>query len=99
MQTALTVADVREIALPILRRHGVTRAGVFGSCARGDMTPGSDIDIMIEIEPEAVQDVYAYVGLKSYIAELFAEPVDVVDRAALKPYVRPPAESEAVYAF
>ncbi len=54
---------------------------------------------MIEIEPEAVQDVYAYVGLKSYVAELFAEPVDFVDRAALKSDVRRSAESEAVYAF
>ncbi|MGD1037657.1 MAG: nucleotidyltransferase family protein [Roseiarcus sp.] len=82
-----------------LRARGVTHAALFGSRARGDGRPDSDIDIMIEIEPEAVQDVYAYVGLKSYIAELFAEPVDVVDRAALKPYVRPPAEAEAVYAF
>jgi hypothetical protein len=82
-----------------LRARGVTHAALFGSRARGEDRPGSDIDIMIEIEPEAVPDVYAYVGLKSYIAELFAEPVDVVDRAALKPYVRPPAESEAVYAF
>ena len=82
-----------------LRARGVTHAALFGSRARGDDRPGSDIDIMIEIAPDAVQDVYAYVGLKSYIAELFSEPVDVVDRAALKPYVRPPAESDAVYAF
>ncbi len=81
------------------RARGVTHAALFGSRARGDDRPDSDIDIMIEIEPEAAPDVYAYVGLKSYIAELFAEPVDVVDRAALKPYVRPAAESEAVYAF
>ncbi len=54
---------------------------------------------MIEIEPEAAPDVCAYVGVKSDIAELFTEPVDGVDRAALKPYFRPPAESEAVYAF
>ncbi len=82
-----------------LRARGVTHAALFGSRARGDDQPGSDIDIMIEIAPDAVQDVYAYVGLKSYIAGLFAEPVDVVDRAALKPFVRPPAESDAVYAF
>jgi hypothetical protein len=82
-----------------LRARGVTHAALFGSRARGDDRADSDIDIMIEIEPEAVQDVYAYVGLKSYIAALFAEPVDVVDRAALKPHVRPPAESDAVYAF
>ncbi len=82
-----------------LRARGVAHAALFGSRARGDDRPDSDIDIMIEIEPEAIDDVYAYVGLKSYIAELFSEPVDVVSREFLKPYVRPPAEADAVYAF
>jgi len=82
-----------------LRARGVTHVALFGSRARGDDLPGSDIDIMIEIEPETVQDVYSYVGLKNYIANLFTEPVDVVDREALKPFVRAPAESDAIYAF
>jgi len=82
-----------------LKASGVSHAALFGSRARGDNRPDSDIDIMVEIEPEAVQDVYAYVGLKTYIAGLFTGPVDVVDRKALKSYVRPPAEGEAVYAF
>jgi predicted nucleotidyltransferase len=69
--------------------------------ARGDDRPDSDsdIDIMIDIAPDAVQDVYAYVGLKNYIAGLFTEAVDVVDREALKSYVRPAATADAVYAF
>ncbi len=71
-----------------LRERGVTHAALFGSRARGDNRPDSDIDIMIDIAPDAVQDVYAYVGLKNYIAGLFAGKVDVVDREALKPYLR-----------
>jgi len=82
-----------------LRERGVTHAALFGSRARGDNRPDSDIDIMIEIAPDAVQDVYAYVGLKNYIADLFTGSVDVVDREALKPYVRPAATADAVYAF
>ena len=82
-----------------LRERGVTHAALFGSRVRGDNRPDSDIDLLIDIDPEAVQDVYAYVGLKNYIAELFGEPVDVVTREALKPYVRPLAETDAVYAF
>jgi len=82
-----------------LRARGVTHAALFGSRARGDNRADSDIDILIEIEPEIVQDVYDYVGLKNFIAALFTRPVDVVDRNALKPYVRPPAEGDAVYAF
>ena len=82
-----------------LRERGVTHAALFGSRARGDNRPDSDIDIMIDIAPEAVQDVYAYVGLKNYIAGLFDGTVDVVDREALKSYVRPAATVDAVYAF
>jgi uncharacterized protein len=84
---------------PALRTRGVTHAALFGSRARGDNRPDSDIDIMIEIAPEIVQDVYDYVRLKNYIAALFTDRVDVIDRHALKPYVRAPAESDAVYAF
>ena len=47
-----------------LRSRGVRHAALFGSVARGTAGPASDIDIMIDIEPEAVRDVYAYVGLK-----------------------------------
>jgi predicted nucleotidyltransferase len=82
-----------------LRERGVTHAALFGSRLRGDNRPDSDIDLLIDIDPEAVQDIYAYVGLKNYIAELFSDPVDVVTREALKPYVRPSAETDAVYAF
>lgn len=82
-----------------LRARGVRHAGLFGSRARGDDGPGSDIDILVDIAPDTVGDIYAYVGLKEYVAGLFAEPVDVVDRNALKPHLRPPAEGDAVYAF
>jgi predicted nucleotidyltransferase len=82
-----------------LRERGVTHAALFGSRARGDNRPDSDIDIMIDIELEAHVSVYDYVGLKEYIAGLFEGPVDVVSRDGLKPYVRPAATDDAVYAF
>ena len=77
----------------------MTHVALFGSRARGDNRPDSDIDIMIDIAPDAAEDVYAYAGLKLYIAQLFDGPVDVVDREGLKPYVRPAATADALYAF
>ncbi|WP_342364293.1 nucleotidyltransferase family protein [Terrarubrum flagellatum] len=82
-----------------LRSRGVRHAALFGSVARGEARASSDIDILVEIEPEAVRDVYSYAALKTYIADFFDAPVDVVDRAALKPGLRGPAEADAVYAF
>jgi predicted nucleotidyltransferase len=84
---------------PELRGRGVVHAALFGSLARGDNRPGSDTDIMIDLDPEAPIGVWGYVGLKEYIASLFDGPVDVVNRAGLKPYVRPAALTDAIYAF
>jgi predicted nucleotidyltransferase len=82
-----------------LRERGVIHAALFGSRARGDNRPDSDIDIMVEIAPDAGIDLFQYVGIVQYIEELFPTPVDVADRAALKSLVRPRAERDAVYAF
>ena len=82
-----------------LRARGVAHAALFGSWARGDNRPGSDIDIMIEIDPEAHIGVFDYAGLKDYIAEFFDAPVDVVSRVGLKSYIRPAATADALSAF
>jgi predicted nucleotidyltransferase len=82
-----------------LRSRGVTHAALFGSRARGDARPDSDTDIMIEIDPDAAVGLWEYVGIKRYVASLFEGAVDVVDREALKPYVKPAAMSDAIYAF
>jgi hypothetical protein len=82
-----------------LRERGVLHAALFGSMARGDNHVGSDIDILIEIDPEVRMTVSDYVSLKEYIADLFDGAVDVVNRDALKSYIRPAATADAIYAF
>ena len=82
-----------------LRARGVSHAALFGSRARGDNRPDSDIDIMIEVDPAAGIGVYEYIALKDYIAALFDRPVDVVSRDGLKPYVKPAVTTDAIYAF
>ena len=82
-----------------LRLRGVKHAALFGSMARGNHRRDSDIDIMIEVDPDARMTVFDYVDLKEYIAGLFDEPVDVVNREGLKAYVRPAATDDAIYAF
>lgn len=82
-----------------LRDRGVAHVALFGSRARQDARTDSDTDILVEIEPSAHIGVWGYAGLKEYIATLFDGPVDVVDRAALKPDIGPAADTDAVYAF
>jgi predicted nucleotidyltransferase len=82
-----------------LRAHGVRHAALFGSVARNEQNAESDIDILVDLDPEIIVTIYDYSGLKDYIAGLFKEPVDVVDREALKPRLRPRASADAIYAF
>lgn len=96
----------KKIAIETLLRHqdalrarGVQHAALFGSVARGKAGAESDLDIFVEISPEAKIDIFKYAGLKRFIEELFPGRVDVVDREALKPLIRGRAESDAVYAF
>lgn len=93
---AIAVLQQHELDL---RARGVSRVAVFGSVARSDAGPRSDLDILIELDPDAGLDVFAYAGLKSYIAGLFEGEVDVVNRKALKPHLRAPSQREAIYAF
>jgi predicted nucleotidyltransferase len=82
-----------------LRERGVLHAALFGSVARGEDHHGSDVDIMIEVDPKARITVFDYVELKEYIANLFDGPVDVVNRDSLKSHVASTAQAHAVYAF
>lgn len=82
-----------------LRQRGVRHAALFGSLARGESTPSSDIDILVELEPGARIDLFDYVGITHYLVDLFPVRVDVSNKDTLKPHVRPSAESDAIYAF
>jgi hypothetical protein len=82
-----------------LRARGVAHAALFGSVARGDNRPDSDIDILVDLDPAIVVTIFDYAGVKDFIAAMFDRPVDVVSRESLKPRVRPRTTADAIYAF
>jgi predicted nucleotidyltransferase len=84
---------------PELRRRGVRHAALFGSAARRQDRPASDIDIMIDLDPNAPIGLFEYVAITQYLTDLFPVRVDIANRRSLKPLVRPSAERDAVYAF
>lgn len=82
-----------------LRERGVRHAALFGSVARGDNRPDSDIDILIEFDPDARLTIFDYVAIKRYVAGLFDQPVDVINRDRLKQHLRQSSLRDAAYAF
>lgn len=82
-----------------LRALGVQHAALFGSVARGEAHPESDLDIMVDIDPAVPMGVFEYVGIVQALQRLFPGPVDISNRQAQKAHVRASAERDAVYAF
>ena len=79
-----------------LTRSGVKRLGVFGSVARGEAGPRSDVDILIEFDH--VPDLYEFAALRDRLTDILGVQVDLTTPQALKPRVRSRVLSEVRYA-
>lgn len=82
----------------ICRRYRIVELAVFGSAARGDMRPDSDVDVLVEFEPGAHPGLGLF-RLEEELADLFGHPVDMTRKALLKPLVRPSALHDAVILY
>jgi uncharacterized protein len=92
------IAILQEHA-PALKAKGVLHAALFGSVARGDHRPDSDVDILVKIDPDAKIDLFQYVGITQYLDDVFQGRADVANHDCLKTFVKPEAERDAIYAF
>lgn len=78
--------EIKRKILPILRRHGVTKAAVFGSFVRGENKEGSDLDLLVELEDE--KSLLDLAGLKVELEELLKMRVDVLTYDSLHPLLK-----------
>jgi predicted nucleotidyltransferase/Zn-dependent peptidase ImmA (M78 family)/DNA-binding XRE family transcriptional regulator len=81
------------------RRNQIRSLSLFGSVLRPDLTPESDVDLLVEFEPEAQVGFLALSRLRRELSELLGRPVDLVPREGLKPLVEESllGEAELVY--
>lgn len=76
-----------EIA-EICRRYDVKELAVFGSAARGEMRPDSDIDLLVDFPPEARVSLLRHAAAERELTALLGRKVDLVSNRALKDAVR-----------
>lgn len=91
------IRQTLRACLPELReRYGVTVIGVFGSYARGEPRPDSDLDILIELEEPPRISLLDLVHLENYLSQLLGIKVQVAIQRNLKPRIRPQILKEVV---
>jgi predicted nucleotidyltransferase len=94
MEISKVLKDRREEILEIAASHGARNVQVFGSLARGEAGPDSDVDILVELDPgRSLLDIIA---IKQDLEDLLGCKVDVVTEAAISPYIREQVLKEAV---
>ena len=82
----ITVASVARVIVPILKKNGVVKAGIFGSVARGEATGKSDIDIVIK--QKGKKSLLDLVALERELKEKLGKNVDLLTYGGISPYLK-----------
>tara|TARA_Y100000310_G_C20660628_1_gene804527 strand:- start:2083 stop:2373 length:291 start_codon:yes stop_codon:yes gene_type:complete len=82
-----SVLDIKKKINPILKRHDVKKAAVFGSVANGDSKKDSDVDILIEFKKDD-KSLFDLGGLKVELEEKLDKKVDILTYNSLHPLLK-----------
>ena len=89
------LATLRQLAPQLQQKYGVTRLGIFGSVARNEATPNSDIDIVLEL---TIPDLFTMVDIKTDLEETFQRSIDLIRyRPRMNPYLKRRIDHDAIF--
>lgn len=92
--------ELRRIAVPMLRPYA-TKIAVFGSFARAEENPESDVDLLITLRPRDERPPLGlrWVRLAQELSAALGRDVDLISDAALSPYLYPSVEKDEVILY
>jgi uncharacterized protein len=82
----LTIDQIKEKAVPILKEAGVTKSSLFGSYVRGDQTEKSDIDLLVDF-PKG-KSLFEFVEVKLKLEDALGKKVDLIEYELIKPRLK-----------
>jgi len=86
MPETATLAKIVDTIRPVLEKHGVRKAAIFGSAARGQLKEGSDVDILVELP--AGTGLFEFIGIEHELEDEIGRDVDLVTYQSVKPTLR-----------
>jgi len=82
----MTIEEIKSKIVPILKQHGIKKAAIFGSLAKGEAKTSSDIDILVEIKSD--MSLLDFIGIKIELEEALKMRVDLVEYDTIKPIIK-----------
>jgi uncharacterized protein len=87
----------QQLISQFMQSQPVTRAYLFGSQARGEATPDSDVDVLLELERGV--DIFQFAGMQLALTDLLRKPVDLVSTGGLSPHIKPYIEQDKILIY
>lgn len=81
------IEQIKDKILPILKNHKVTKAGIFGSYARGEQKKKSDVDILVEIDDHGM-GLLEFIRLKNILEKAIKRKIDLVEYSLIRKELR-----------
>jgi uncharacterized protein len=82
-----------------LEKIGIRHAEIFGSVARGEDLPDSDVDILVDLDPAIVRDLFAYSRVQRTLQDLVGRRVDIARQGRTRPELDADLIRDAVHAY
>ena len=82
MKKKTEIEKIKDKIIPLLKKNRVTKAGIFGSYARGEQTKKSDVDILVEVNDN--MGLIGFISLKMLIEKAIKRKIDLVEYGSIK---------------
>ncbi|MEO0947354.1 MAG: nucleotidyltransferase family protein [Cyanobacteria bacterium J06641_5] len=98
MKTLREIQRILTSCLPYLQeQYAVTQLGIFGSYSRKEQTPSSDLDLLVEFNPDAPIGLLTFCELENYLSDVLGLPIDFVPKDSLRPHIGDRILQDVIY--
>lgn len=82
----MDIKTIKQKAIPVFQKYGVSRASLFGSYVRGEQNDKSDIDFLIQLPEKST--LFDLIGVRLDLEDVFKKKIDVVEYESVKPALK-----------
>lgn len=94
-----TLDEIKKKIAPILKKNDVEFAGIFGSYARGEAAPESDLDLLVKLKDEAKMSLLDVIGIENKLSDRLGIKVQLVTVDAIHPYIKDSVEKDLILLY